>query len=66
MGSGAIAYRLSKSALNALTRVLANRPYRVWDISVNTLCPGWVKTDMGGMNATRTIGDSVSKIVEFH
>ena len=64
MGSGAIAYRLSKSALNALTKVLANELYRE-DISVNTLCPGWVKTDMGGMHATRTIEDSVSKIVEF-
>jgi NAD(P)-dependent dehydrogenase (short-subunit alcohol dehydrogenase family) len=64
MGSGAIAYRLSKSALNALTRVLANELYRE-DISVNTLCPGWVKTDMGGMHATRTIKESVSKIAEF-
>ena len=64
MGSGAIAYRLSKSALNTLTKVLSNELSRE-DISVNTLCPGWVKTDMGGMHATRTIKESVSKIAEF-
>jgi NAD(P)-dependent dehydrogenase (short-subunit alcohol dehydrogenase family) len=64
MGSGAIAYRLSKTALNTLTKVLSNELSRE-DISVNTLCPGWVKTDMGGMHATRTIKESVSKIAEF-
>ncbi|HEY8523620.1 MAG TPA: SDR family oxidoreductase [Acidimicrobiales bacterium] len=47
MGGGIPAYRASKAALNALTRMLADelRPDR---ILVNSVCPGWVATDMGG------------------
>jgi NAD(P)-dependent dehydrogenase (short-subunit alcohol dehydrogenase family) len=47
MGGGTPAYRASKAALNALTRMLASelRPDR---ILVNSVCPGWVATDMGG------------------
>ena len=49
------AYRVSKAALNALTRVLARElegdPRRV---RVNAACPGWVATDMGGPGAPRT------------
>lgn len=54
MGSGFPAYRLSKSALNALTRLTAAElgPH---EIKVNSVCPGWVRTDMGGPNATRTV-----------
>jgi NAD(P)-dependent dehydrogenase (short-subunit alcohol dehydrogenase family) len=54
MGGGSAAYRLSKTALNGLTAALAAdlAPER---IAVNTLCPGWVKTDMGGAGATRTV-----------
>ncbi|MBH38120.1 short-chain dehydrogenase [bacterium] len=62
MGSGAIAYRLSKTSLNALTRVLHNE-LKAKHISVNCLCPGWVKTDMGGPNAHRSIEDSIENIV---
>ncbi len=62
MGSGAIAYRLSKTSLNALTRVLHNE-LKAKNISVNCLCPGWVKTDMGGPNAHRSIEESVEKIM---
>ncbi|MEM7184877.1 MAG: SDR family NAD(P)-dependent oxidoreductase, partial [Spirochaetota bacterium] len=64
MGSGAIAYRLSKTGLNALSKVLSNE-LKANNISVNTICPGWVKTDMGGTNATRTVADTVSKIASF-
>jgi len=47
MGGGIPAYRTSKAALNALTRMLAAElaPRRVL---VNAVCPGWVATDMGG------------------
>jgi len=57
-----IGYRMSKTALNALTIVLSKeRP----DLKVNSICPGWVQTDMGGVNATRTVNESVSTIIEF-
>lgn len=48
-----ISYRISKTALNALTRVTAEA-VRGTNIKVNTMCPGWVKTEMGGLGATRT------------
>jgi NAD(P)-dependent dehydrogenase (short-subunit alcohol dehydrogenase family) len=47
MGGGAPAYRVSKAALNALTRILATE-LREDGILVNSVCPGWVATDMGG------------------
>jgi NAD(P)-dependent dehydrogenase (short-subunit alcohol dehydrogenase family) len=46
------AYRVSKAALNALTRILARQSSRV---HVNSVCPGWVKTDMGGPGASRDV-----------
>lgn len=47
MGGGTPAYRVSKTALNALTRILAAE-LRGDRILVNSVCPGWVATDMGG------------------
>jgi NAD(P)-dependent dehydrogenase (short-subunit alcohol dehydrogenase family) len=47
MGGGTPAYRVSKTALNALTRILASE-LRGDRILVNAVCPGWVATDMGG------------------
>jgi NAD(P)-dependent dehydrogenase (short-subunit alcohol dehydrogenase family) len=47
MGGGAPAYRVSKTALNALTRILSVE-LRGERILVNSVCPGWVATDMGG------------------
>jgi NAD(P)-dependent dehydrogenase (short-subunit alcohol dehydrogenase family) len=54
MGAGFPAYRMSKAALNALTRVTAAELGPA-PIKVNAMCPGWVRTDMGGPNATRTV-----------
>lgn len=51
MSGGYSAYRISKGALNALARILADE-LRGTNILVNAMCPGWVKTDMGGPNAT--------------
>lgn len=47
MGGDTPAYRLSKAALNAITRMLASE-LRKDGILVNAVCPGWVATDMGG------------------
>ncbi|MDX2220065.1 MAG: SDR family oxidoreductase [Burkholderiales bacterium] len=54
MGPGLPAYRLSKTALNALTRTLAAE-LQGSGILVNAVSPGWVKTDMGGPNADRSV-----------
>jgi NAD(P)-dependent dehydrogenase (short-subunit alcohol dehydrogenase family) len=56
------AYRVSKVALNAFTRVLAEElaPRR---IRVNAVCPGWVKTRMGGEAASRSVREGASGIV---
>lgn len=62
MGSGYPSYRLSKTALNALTRILADE-LKGTNILVNSVCPGWVKTDMGGSNAPRTPEQGADTIV---
>ena len=54
MTSGTPAYRMSKTALNALTRMLAAE-VRGTNILVNSMSPGWVKSDMGGPFAPRTL-----------
>jgi len=53
MGAGSPAYRISKTALNALTRILAAE-FRDSNVLVNSMCPGWVRTRMGGEGAPRT------------
>ncbi|MCF7985218.1 MAG: SDR family oxidoreductase [Thiohalocapsa sp.] len=56
------AYRLSKTALNAVTRIFADE-LQGTGIKVNSVCPGWVRTDMGGANATLSIEDGAKGIV---
>lgn len=59
MGGGWAAYRTSKTALNALTKILSNE-LESYSISVNSVCPGWVKTDMGGEAAPRMPEEGVA------
>ncbi len=61
MGGGHTAYRLSKVAMNALTKIWQVEARG--DVKVNSICPGWVKTDMGGENASRDIEEGISGIV---
>ena len=62
MGTGMPSYRISKVSLNALTRMLANEE-RSNGILVNSVCPGWVRTDMGGPNAPRSPDEGADTVV---
>ena len=61
MGGGLPAYHTSKAALNALTRTLAAELRRD-GILVNSVCPGWVATDMGGPGG-RPVSEGAAGIV---
>ncbi len=54
MSGGSPAYRISKAALNAMTRILADE-LKGSGILVNSVHPGWVRTDMGGENAAKSV-----------
>lgn len=56
------AYRLSKLALNGLTRMIADS-VRNTNVLVNAVCPGWVRTDMGGRFAPVSLEEGVDTIV---
>ncbi len=51
---GVPSYRISKTALNSLTRVTAAE-FAGMDIRINAMCPGWLRTDMGGQNAPLSV-----------
>ena len=62
MQGGRAGYRVSKAGLNALTRILAAEEARN-GIKVNTMCPGWVRTDMGGQAAPRSVEECADTAV---
>jgi NAD(P)-dependent dehydrogenase (short-subunit alcohol dehydrogenase family) len=57
-------YRLSKAALNMLTKNQAIA-YQRYGIMVVCLHPGWVRTDMGGPEAPLTVDEAVPRLVEI-
>jgi NAD(P)-dependent dehydrogenase (short-subunit alcohol dehydrogenase family) len=60
MNGGRAAYRVSKAGLNALTRTVASDEQ---GIKVNTMCPGWVRTDMGGSAAPKSVEEGADTAV---
>ena len=54
------AYCISKTALNGVTSQLAAALPK---FAVNSVCPGWVRTDMGGQSATRSVQEGADTIV---
>jgi NAD(P)-dependent dehydrogenase (short-subunit alcohol dehydrogenase family) len=62
MGTYAPAYSMSKTALNALTKILAETT-RKSGVLVNCVNPGWVRTDMGGAHAPRSVQHGADTIV---
>ena len=56
------AYRVSKTSINALTRIMSEE-LKEFNILVNSMCPGWVKTDMGGRGATRELPEGADTAI---
>jgi NAD(P)-dependent dehydrogenase (short-subunit alcohol dehydrogenase family) len=62
MSTYAPAYSMSKTALNAFTRILA-ATYKDKGVLANVVDPGWVRTDMGGPSAPRSLQEGADTIV---
>ncbi|MEW9899757.1 SDR family oxidoreductase [Chitinivorax sp. PXF-14] len=62
-GTGWPGYRISKTALNAVTRVFAAELEAYRNIKINSVCPGWVNTAMGGGNAPRSVAQGIETTV---
>jgi len=63
MGGWSPGYRVSKAALNSMTRILSTE-LKGEGFLVNSACPGFVATDMGGpMGATKTVADGAAGVV---
>jgi len=62
MNGGATAYRISKTAMNVLTRTFADE-LQGTAIKINSVCPGWVRTELGGPEAPRSVEEGASGIV---
>ncbi len=62
MGS-TLAYRVSKTALNSLTKLLALELKEEGNILINAACPGWVRTELGGEGAPRSVAEGADTIV---
>lgn len=62
--NNAPAYRLSKLCLNGMTKIAASSVEELpQDISVSAVCPGWIRTDMGGDEAPKSPNDAAKDVV---
>lgn len=59
---GVPSYRISKTALNSLTRVTAAE-FSSENIKINAMCPGWLRTDMGGANAPLSVAEGADTAI---
>ncbi len=59
---GAPAYQMSKAALNAITLMVADAA-RGGNVTVNSVCPGWTRTNLGGPEAPRSVKKGAETIV---
>lgn len=62
LGGWSPSYSFSKTALNALTIQLADE-LQGKGVLVNSMCPGWVRTDMGGLSAPRSVAEGADTAV---
>jgi len=62
MGTWAPAYSTSKTTLNAITCLLA-AALQERGVAVNSVCPGWCRTEMGGSAAPRSVEEGADGIV---
>lgn len=62
MESGHPGYRLSKTALNALTKFFSAELHGS-NVLINAMCPGWVRTEMGGEKAARSVEEGADTAV---
>jgi NAD(P)-dependent dehydrogenase (short-subunit alcohol dehydrogenase family) len=62
LGSSWPAYRLSKILLNIQTRIIAGELHSS-NILINAMCPGWVRSEMGGPGAPRSVAEGADTIV---
>jgi NAD(P)-dependent dehydrogenase (short-subunit alcohol dehydrogenase family) len=56
------AYQLSKAALNAVTLMVADAAAGK-NVTVNSVCPGWTRTDLGGPEAPQSVGEAAETIL---
>jgi NAD(P)-dependent dehydrogenase (short-subunit alcohol dehydrogenase family) len=62
MSTWSPAYALSKTTLNGITGIFA-AALKEKGIAVNSVCPGWVRTEMGGSAAPRSVEEGAAGIV---